>query len=288
MQTIGLDVENIIEVNLDNFQQVLLEGSKQKLVVIDFWADWCEPCKQLMPVLEKLAAEFSEQIVLAKINCDQQQELAMQFGVRSLPTVAIMKDGQPIDGFAGVQPEGQIRELIEKHLPSPQQDWFEQALVFIEQDNWQQAYPLLQQCVDAEPQNPLFLITLANASIELGKLEQAESLLAKITMVDQDASYQQVLSKLALAKQASESPEVVALQQLLQKEPDSLDVKLKLAIAMSQANRNEEALALVYEVLNVDLAFADAKKVYLDMIANLPDGDELAGQYRRKLYTLLY
>lgn len=281
-------MENIIEVNLDNFQQVLLEGSKQKLVVIDFWADWCEPCKQLMPVLEKLAAEFSEQIVLAKINCDQQQELAMQFGVRSLPTVAIMKDGQPIDGFAGVQPEGQIRELIEKHLPSPQQDWFEQALAFIEQDNWQQAYPLLQQCVDAESQNPLFLITLANASIELGKLEQAESLLAKITMVDQDASYQQVLSKLALAKQASESPEVVALQQLLQKEPDSLDVKLKLAIAMSQANRNEEALALVYEVLNVDLAFADAKKVYLDMIANLPDGDELAGQYRRKLYTLLY
>jgi len=281
-------VNNIINVNLDNFQQVLLEGSKHKLVVIDFWADWCEPCKQLMPVLEKLAGEFSEQIVLAKVNCDEQQELAAQFGVRNLPTVALMKDGQPVDGFAGVQPEGQIRELIQKHLPSPQQEWFEQGVAFANESQWQQAYPLFKQAHDAEPNNAMYTLMLANTSIELGKLEQAESLLTTITMVDQDAAYQQVVSKLDLAKQASESPEITSLQMLLESEPDSLDVKLKLAIALNQANRNEEALTLIYQVLRVDLGFADAKKIYLDIIASLADGDELAGKYRRKLYTLLY
>lgn len=281
-------MNNIKEVNLENFQQVLLEGSKHKLILIDFWADWCEPCKQLMPVLEKLAQEFSEQIVLAKVNCDEQQELAMQFGVRNLPTVALMKDGKPVDGFTGVQAEGQIRELIEKHLPAPQQEWFNQALALQAQENWQQAYTLVKQAHHVEPDNPSYTITLTNLAIELGQLEEAETLLATITMVNQDPDYQQVVAKLNLAKQALDSPEIQALQQLLATQPEANDIKLKLAVALTQANRNEESLALIYSILAKDLAFADAKKVYLDIIANLPDGDELASTYRRKLYTLLY
>lgn len=80
-----------IQVTIENFQQVILEGSKDKLVIVDFWADWCEPCKQLMPVLEKLANEFSDRVTLAKIDCDDQQQLAQQFGIRSLPTVAFSR-----------------------------------------------------------------------------------------------------------------------------------------------------------------------------------------------------
>lgn len=281
-------MSNIVNVTLENFQQVLLEGSKEKLVVIDFWADWCEPCKQLMPVLDKLASEFSEHIVLAKINCDEQQELAGQFGVRNLPTVALMKDGQPVDGFAGVQPESQIRELIQKHLPKPQEEWFAQGVALADQQQWAQAYPLLKQAFEAESENPTYLLMLANCAIELGKLTEAEELLAAVTMVNQDGAYQQVVAKLDLAKQASESPEIKALQDLLEKEPESNDVKLKLAIALHQANRAEEALELIFAILKQDLAFADAKKVFLDIIANLPDGDELASKYRRKLYALLY
>lgn len=281
-------MSNIVNVTLENFQQVLLEGSKEKLVVIDFWADWCEPCKQLMPVLDKLAMEFSEQIILAKINCDEQQELAGQFGVRNLPTVALMKDGQPVDGFAGVQPESQIRELIQKHLPKPQEEWFAQGVALADQQQWPQAYPLLKQAFEVETENPTYLLMLANCAIELGKLTEAEDLLATVTMVNQDGAYQQVLAKLDLAKQASESPEIKALQDLLEKEPDSNDVKLKLAIALNQANRADEALELIFDILKQDLAFADAKKVFLDIIANLPDGDELASKYRRKLYALLY
>jgi thioredoxin len=89
-------------------------------VVVDFWADWCEPCKQLMPILEKLATEYQGAFLLAKVNADEQQMLAQQLGVRSLPTVMVIKDGQPIDGFSGAQPESAVREMLDKHLPSPQ------------------------------------------------------------------------------------------------------------------------------------------------------------------------
>jgi len=281
-------MSNIVNITIENVQQELLEASQQKLILIDFWADWCEPCKQLMPVLEKLAGEYAEHLTLAKINCDEQQQIAAQFGVQSLPTVVLFKDGQPIDGFAGVQPESEIRTLLEKHLPKPQDALFAKGVEFAQQQEWSQAYPLLKQALDLEPENSQYTLMVANAAIELGKLEEAEQLLSTISMVNQDNAYAQVVSKLDLAKQAQETPEIQALQELLAKDPDSLDIKQKLAIALHHVQRDQEALDLLFEVLKKDLGFDESKKIYLDIIAALPDGDELAGKYRRKLYALLY
>ena len=280
-------MSNIVNITMENVQQDLLEASKQKLIMIDFWADWCEPCKQLMPLLEKLALEYQDNLVLAKINCDEQQQIAMQFGVKSLPTVVLFKDGQPVDGFAGGQPESEIRELLSKHLPKPQDALFEQGTAKAREQNWSEAYPLLKQAYELEPERHEFRLMLANAAIELGKISQAEAIIDSIGLVDQDAGYQQVLAKLELAKQAAESPEIQALQQLLEQEPDSFEMRQKLAIALNQANRNEEALELLFSILKKDLAFGETKKTFLDIIANLPDGDGLASSYRRKLYTLL-
>ena len=281
-------MSNIVEITMENVQQDLLEVSNHKLVMIDFWADWCEPCKQLMPVLEKLAQENQEHLVLAKINCDEQQQIAMQFGVKSLPTVVLFKNGQPVDGFAGVQPESEIRELLGKHLPKPQDEMFEQATSLVQEQKWLEAYPLLKQAYDLEPERNEFRLMLANAAIEVGKVSEAEAIIESIGLVDQDAGYQQVVSKLELAKQAADSPEIQALQQALEQEPDSFELKQQLAIALNQANRNEEALELLLSILKKDMAFGEAKKTYLDIIANLPAGDGLASSFRRKLYALLY
>ncbi len=95
----------IVDITVENFQQIIIEASQDKLVLIDFWADWCEPCKDLMPILEKLAGEYSQHLILAKVDCEAQQEVAAQFGIRSLPTVMVVQNGQPVDGFAGVQPD---------------------------------------------------------------------------------------------------------------------------------------------------------------------------------------
>ncbi len=108
---------NIVDINLENAKQLLVDESFTRPVLIDFWADWCAPCKSLMPILEKLANEYAGAFLLAKVNADEMGMISSQFGVRSLPTVILMKDGQPIDGFAGALPEKEVRELLEKYLP---------------------------------------------------------------------------------------------------------------------------------------------------------------------------
>src|SRR5690554_4990766 len=112
--------ENIFDVTgADNFDLQVLEQSHHQPVLVDFWADWCAPCKALMPLLEKITADYQGELLLAKVNCDVEHEIVARFGVRSLPTVVLFKDGQPVDGFAGAQPESDIRQMLAKHLPEP-------------------------------------------------------------------------------------------------------------------------------------------------------------------------
>ena len=279
---------NIIDVTLQNFQQVLLEGSKEKLVVIDFWADWCEPCKQLMPVLEKLAGEYNDQVILAKINCDDQQELAMQFGIRSLPTVAFFKNGEPVDSFGGVKTEGEIREILSKHLPSPSDNLIQQAQVAMGEGDANKAYTLAKQAYDLDNTDMAAVKLLAEAAVDAGRLDQAKELVAAIPMVEQDSDYQRIKGKLELAEDAADSPELRALQDQAEQNPDDLSLKLQLALKFHEANRDEEALQLVFTVLTKDVNFEGAKKYALDIINSLPDGDPLAATYRRKLYSMMY
>ena len=279
---------NIIDVTLQNFQQVLLEGSKEKLVIIDFWADWCEPCKQLMPVLEKLAGEYSDQVILAKINCDDQQELAMQFGIRSLPTVAFFKNGEPVDSFGGVKTEGEIREILNKHLPSPSDNLIQQAQVAMGEGDANKAYTLAKQAYDLDNTDMAAVKLLAEAAVDAGRLDQAKELVAAIPMVEQDSDYQRIKGKLELAEDAADSPELRALQDQAEQNPDDLSLKLQLALKFHEANRDEEALQLVFTVLTKDVNFEGAKKYALDIINSLPDGDPLAATYRRKLYSMMY
>lgn len=281
-------MENIVNITPDNFQQVMLEQSQQKLILVDFWADWCEPCKTLMPILEKLASEYANDLILAKVNCDEQQPIAMQFGVRNLPTVMLVKDGQPIDGFAGVQPESEIRALLEKHLPKPEDGLFLQANELAAAGDFQQAFAPAKQAYDLAPERVDIKLLLANIYVEIGNVDQAKELCATIMLADQDATYQAILGKIDLAEQAADTPEIQALQAELAENPDSLETKVSLAVQLNQANRNEEALTLLHEVLQKDLNFGEAKKFTLDMINSLPEGDPLASKFRRKIYSLLY
>lgn len=275
-------------VTIENFQQVILEGSKTKLIIVDFWADWCEPCKQLMPVLEKLASEYSDRVTLAKIDCEEQQQLAAQFGIRSLPTVAFFKDGQPVDGFAGVEPESAIRARIEQHIPGPGDDLLQKAQQLLEQEQFEEAYSTAKQAYDLQPDDVQVQLTLADAACSLGRIEQTESLLAAIRLADQDSYFQHVQSKLQLAVQAADSPELRALQQQVSDQPENLELALELASSLYQAQRMEEALEVCFSVLRRDFDFPQAKQQALDMLNGLPKGDPLAARYRRVLYSMMY
>ena len=281
-------MDNIVHITLENFQQVIIEQSKQTLIMVGFWAEWDESSLQTMAMLERIAAEYPSDLILAKVNCDEQQQIAQQFGVRGLPTVMLVKESQPIDGFAGPQEEAEVRALLEKHLPKVEDGLLAQAQALIAEQDYQQAFGLAKQAYDIDNQRVDIKFVLTDIYIELGRIAQAKELLETVGLVDQDHQYSVLLGKIELAEQAAESPEIKALEAELEKSPDDLELKVKLGVQLQQANRTEEALALLLTVLQKDLNFGEAKKLTLDMINALPDGDPLAGVYRRKIYSLLY
>ncbi len=284
----NLVANNIVDITVENFQQVIMQDSREKLVLVDFWADWCEPCKDLMPILEKIAGEYQDSLILAKVDCEQQQEVAAQFGIRNLPTVMVVKDGQPIDGFAGAQPEAQIREMLAKYLPQPEDEYLTNAMQAISQGDYQSAFPLAKHAYELNEENSDAKLLYIDCMIETGSINQAKEMLATIKLVDQDNRYQALKSKIELAEQASQSPEVQKLKEAVEQNPADLQLKVDLAVQLQQAHKADEALELLYQVLLKDLNFGEAKKIMLDMINALADGDALKSSYRRKVYSLLY
>lgn len=279
-----------VDVTLDNAQQYVIDESFKRLVMVDFWADWCGPCKSLMPILEKLAAEYQGQFLLARINADEQGPLAAQFGVRSLPTVMLIKDGQPLDGFSGAQSEAQVRQLLDQHLPKVWEQTLAQARELMAAGDHGAALPLFRQAYDESGQAAEIGCLLAQALLELNRVEDAEEVLGRIKMADQDALYQQVRAQLELKKQAAKTPEIEALESALAKDPDNLDLALKLALQLNQEGYHRPALELLIEILRKDLNHSDgeSKKALMDIVASLGKGDPLAVEYQRKLFTLLY
>jgi putative thioredoxin len=282
--------EFIVDVTEANAQSVLIEESKQRLVMVDFWADWCAPCKSIMPILEKLAVEYGGQLMLARVNADQQGGIAAQFGVRSLPTVVLMKDGQPVDGFMGAQPESAIRELLEKYLPKPWDLLLQQAQALIEDGNDSDAIPLLRQAHEQSKQRADISIALARAYVAINRIPEAEKILATVGLVDQNADYEQVKAQLELKQQAAKSPELTALEQQHQQNPNDLEVAYQLAVQYNQDGHHREALELLYGILQTNSQFNEgaAKKTLLDILTTLGKGDPLAVEFQRKVYTLLY
>ncbi len=280
----------IVDIDESNAQTLLIEESQKRPVIVDFWADWCAPCKQLMPILEKLAAEYQGAFLLAKVNADEQQMLAQQLGVRSLPTVMVIKDGQPVDGFSGAQPESAVRDMLDKHVPSPQADSLAEAEQLLTEGDIPGALALFRGAWEDSGQKPEFTMAYAGALITANRLDEAEALLSDIKMVDQDARYQQLMAQIELQRQAARSPEVEALEADLASDEQNHEIRIKLAVQLSSHGRYREALEHLLVVLRADRDWGngEAKRVYLDMIATIGKGDPLAAEYQRKLFSLLY
>jgi putative thioredoxin len=280
----------IVTVDETNAQQVLIEESSRRPVVVDFWADWCEPCKTLMPLLENLANEYQGQFLLAKINADEQQGIAQQLGVRSLPTVMVFKDGQPVDGFVGAQSEAQIREILDKYLPKPWDNMLAEAQELLEAGNDAEALPLLRQAYEDSGQRHDITLAYCHVLIDTGRLDEAGRVLDGVRMADQDAGWEQLTAQLELKREAARSPEIEALEQQLSEDADNLDLKHQLAIQYSDHDMHKEAMETLISILQVDRDHGDGstRKALLDVIATLGKGDPLAAEYQRKLFGLMY
>lgn len=282
--------EFIVDVTMENAQQMLIDESMQRPVVVDFWADWCAPCKNLMPILESLANEYAGAFLLAKVNADDQQQIAAQFGVRSLPTVIVMQNGQPVDGFQGAQAEPQVRELLSKYLPKPWDALLQQVAPLLQEENWTEALEPLRQAYELSSSDVSIGKTLARVYIELNRCAEAQAIIEAIPLAEQDAQYEQLLALLELKQNAAKSPEVTALENALAADPDNVDLQLQLAVQYSQHQHSEEALELLLSMLRKDINCkeGEVKKTTLDIIAALGKADPMAIKYQRQVFSLLY
>jgi len=280
----------MIAITLDNFQQAVLEESKNKLVLVTFWAQQITESVELRDKLSAKVSPFPEQMIMATVDCQTEQQIAQQFGIEGLPTAILVKDGQPVDGMSGPQTDETIATFLEKHLPKPEDILLTQAQSALTDSNLSDAQTAIIQAYQLDTERADIKLVLSDIYIQTGKTQEAQALLDSIMMIDQDSYYQALLAKLELASQAANSPEIQALEIELKNKPNDIKTQHQLAAQYSQVNRHEDALKILFRLVQAGEADTkdSSKELFLDVLKALPDGDALSTKYRRKLYTLMY
>lgn len=291
----------IVQLDEQNFMQVVVEGSDQVPVLVDFWADWCEPCKTLMPILEKLAIEYNGAFILAKLDTEAHPNIAQQLGIRSLPTVKLFKDRQLLNEFMGALPEAEVRTFLETNvgpaLPGndepetePADNRVISAMNLYEQGDVDAAKQLLTQAQADEPGNAEVLLALGQICVGTGDVETAENCLKALPEADREgAQATRLAGILELAKEADMSLKIEDLRMAVDTDPGASDSRYKLAISEAMTGNIQQAMDHLLKLVQTDPEFNEGapRKKLLAMFNVLGD-DPLAGQYRRKLFALLH
>lgn len=280
---------HVFDVDQANFESDVLQGSLNTPVLLDFWASWCEPCKTLGPMLEKLAAEYNGAFRLGKVDVDQHQQLAGMFGIRSIPTVMLVKDGQILDGFAGALPEGQLREFLSRHL-QPLEAGDDGVADEAAAETPEQAINRLQQAIATEPERAELKLDLALALMQAGQADAAEAELTALPAnLATDGRAVRLRNQLDLSRALAGAPPLAELQQRVQADASDWAARdllgVRLLLEGDAAAGLEQFLAILERAR--DWNDGAAKKRLLAAFATLDDA-ELVGRYRRRMASLLF
>lgn len=286
---------SIFDVSTREFDQLVLENSFHKPVLVDFWAEWCAPCKALMPLLAQIAESYQGELLLAKVNCDIEAELTQRFGIRSLPTVVLFKNGQPVDGFAGAQPESAIREMLAPHVAEPlngdpDADLFAIATALHADGQLEQAEAALKQLLGEEPSHADGLILFARCLAERGELDDASAVLDSVKSDEHKQALAGARAQLTFLRQQRDLPDVASLQARLAANPQDAEASYQLCVHQLAAQDYAEALTGLLQLFAQQRDYQGGlpHKTLLQVFDLLGNAHPLVSEYRRKLYQALY
>ena len=287
---------DIIDVTLDNFMAEVIEASNTKGVIVQFWAPWCGPCKQMGPILEKVVASHAN-LRLARVNIDENQEIAAQMRVQSVPTVYAIVEGRPVDGFAGAQPESAVRQFVEKILSAVPgavdiSPLIDAGLAALEAQDAEQALASFQQAMAAQPDSLAALSGLVRALVLLGDLDSARDIIDNLEEDRRDRpEMREALAAVQLAERAGESAsDIQPLRDKLAADPADLQAHQDLALALYASGETEEAMTLLLTSIQQDNSWQDgaAKTQLFEFFNALGHTHPEVIAARRKLSAYLF
>lgn len=289
----------IIEVITENFMTDVIEQSKETPVIVDFWAPWCEPCKQLTPIIEKIIKEKNGKVILAKMNIDESPEVAQQLKIQSIPAVMAFSDGQPVDGFIGVQSEKNISEFVNKISSLKNSSTIEENISagkkYMNEDDIETATLVFSEILKIEPDNISAKSLLARCLIKSDQLDDAEKIINTLPAdAESNQDYISVRSELEIFKNAKNNPisdkEEEELRNNIDKEPENYQLKLDLSKILMAKGENEEAINQLLRIIEVNPKWNDgeARKQLIEIFNILGNENILVTEGRKKLSSMLF
>lgn len=294
----GASSGHIKDTTTAGFSKDVLEESRRQPVLVDFWAPWCGPCKQLTPVLEKVVNEANGRVKLVKLNIDDHPSIPGQLGIQSIPAIVAFADGRPVDGFMGAVPESQIKQFIEKIAGPDAGDpkaeieaVLTEAKQLLADGDFNGAAQLFGAVMQADPENPAAIAGIAECMIAAGQYERASELLSSLPAeLNEDAGIQLVSKKIAQYEEARKIGDPVALESELAADPDRHEARVKLAKVLNAQGRRDEAADHLLYVMRKDRTFDDdgARRQLLEFFEAWGFKDPATVAGRRKLSSILF
>jgi len=281
----------VLTVTAGNFMTDVVEASATTPTLVDFWAPWCGPCRQLMPVLDRLAADYGGRFKLAKVNTDEQQELAQQVGIRSLPTVVLFKNRTAVDHFIGVVPEAQIRDMLDRHLTKSAVGPLERAQALKAAGDFAGARTVLEQALARDPEDIALQTELAELRALDGDLESARTELERLQGLQPNhPSVRRLAALLAFSDVVASYPDVKALRERVAANPESPGLRHALAVHQLLGGDVEPALATWLDLMRTHRTYKDdlARKSLVLAFELIGDADPIVPRTRRAMARLLY